>query len=1253
MANYTNHTNNKPLTEEQKAEIRHQVETLGIPKTQVAKNLGVSYAAVRKYTTPNAEYFVSETVRKRARDLVEHGLSRSTVSKQLGISRALVGKLIPGKTSETLTDEVKSQLFAMVKSGKRVGAVARLLGIDPGHARKVVEKAKIKVGPLTDILRERVRLGELIMPVAKDLGIGTNFAYRAAGSLMQPPNENQREAIEWCLANGEEPEQISTDLDIRLAFVIELQKEPTKFISDGHTLSEATRARVEELQAAGLTTWQIGQRLNLSRQQVGLIIPDARKQDRKRKTPAIDGNIKERVVEGIKAGKSIAMVARELGIHHSYAQKIAIAEMPPPSEEVANKIRRLRAEGKTYTEIARLLKTYEGVVTSVLGPRATQLSVDDELALAKAYASGQTRASIAAEWDISEARVKAIYDSHVERKLVEPRIVINMEDDKNLERIGRLYSEYEAWRTYAIAYYKVVKGNFAIVVVAVHRLFDYLATNRLPTNPADFFLRTNRSMIPSFFEALKKSDHSAAINNAVCDFLDWMLLQDEFVDIDEDDVPQTLPIFRNPLSEVRRSDHKVRRNSESNKRVMPYFMVHDLRRRIIQGPNFVDWKFAQALNGKETLSGDKECREWFEVTPDRIDPSDPDCVSRVRTKSDGSTVLEMWSPVRIAALILKLQTTARLGQIRMLDSGEADANSYVDGKFVANKNPMASLMGQKTRNQGAIREGEDGVAILYLNTNKTSDITKEGPAKGQECCWPHLDDYRDDPYWLIAKLARWQRKYNPIDRPIKWADVPSTRRLRGKSERVCSTYPDVCFLFRTPEFEGMEAFPVAYGGCFKAWQNLMQAYEQILSDEGKTHEDGSPIELTENGRALMTPHGLRVSLITHLIVDAGMPLDMMVRIVGHASFLMTLYYVKPGLVRIREALKSATRVLEQAKDHTLLRDLRTMQLESLRDRVVSNAQDIYDVIPEDVSLRNALGWLEMVDGICLAGGNTGPVAGDYHIPGCHNGGPPVGPSSKFVNGPTLGGVRNCCRCRWKCTGKKHLVALQASYNNKNFHRSKASEEAIETEKQRFALLEVKAQAEAESRLFVQAEELQQAERRHLSAMHRMESLAADMIAIHRTIEKVLALPDEPGTLTLVSGVDAKTLEAMVENVDSQTLVLAEVCEDLELFPDLDAGTAVFELSRLLDVAFEMEGQPLKIAHLSNDEQLAYVNAVMRELEHRANPEDPRSGRQVVAQAIDRGDSLAAVLGVKSLSEIVPKLTSAVKKSAPILLRSVG
>ena len=41
---------------------------------------------------------------------------------------------------------------------------------------------------------------------------------------------------------------------------------------------------------------------------------------------------------------------------------------------------------------------------------------------------------------------------------------------------------------------------------------------------------------------------------------------------------------------------------------------------------------------------------------------------------------------------------------------------------------------------------------------------------------------------------------------------------------------------------------------------------------------------------------------------------------------MTLYYVKPGLSRMRQALKTATGVLEQSKDGSLLRDLRSMKL---------------------------------------------------------------------------------------------------------------------------------------------------------------------------------------------------------------------------------------------------------------------------------------------------------------------------------------
>lgn len=1059
MANYTNHSNNTPLPPSQIAEIRHRVEVLGLPKTQVAKDLGLSHSVVRKYTLPNSDYFITDETRQQAIKLVQSGVSRSAVAKNLGISRALVGKLIPGEKSTPITEEKKSELLASAQQGKSIAPVARSLKIDQGHARNLVNQAttlSLSHDEQESIFLERIRLGHAILPVAKALGIATNRAYDLGSPLMAKPSEVQLAKINQLLSRKQSPEQISEKLGIRITHIYELQDEPKENISNGVYLSEITKDRAIKLLSAGLSAIQVGARLNISRQQVGLISPS-------RHSRKIDDLTKQKLVEGIRDGKTIAALARCLGIDKNWAHQIAEVEIPPPTAEEASEIRRLRIEGKSYQQIAIKLKIPPKAVTAILGPQGVALGHEVELAIAQAFATGRAQKEIAKEHGIPPARVRKIYESHVTQKTVEPRSTENMEDDKGLERIRRLYPAYEAWRQYALSYYKVVTGNFAVVVSGIHRFFQYLAENKLHERPADFVLRANRTSVPSFFEtSLPKSDHGAAINNAIVDFLDWMLLQDEFVDIDDDEIPITLPIFRNPIEPVRRGDHKVRRNAESNKRIMPYFMVHDLRRRIIQGPSFTDWKFAQSLNGKETLSGEKESREWFEVTPDRIDSSDPDCVSRVRTRADGSSVTEMWSPVRIATLLLKLQTTARLGQIRMLDSGEADYKRYTNGKFEVNDGPLVTCNSKHQRQQGAIREGEAGTATLYFNTNKTQDINKIGEEKGQECPWPHLDDFRDDPYWLITKLSRWQSKYNPIAKPVKWADVPSTRRLRGKSDRVCATHVDTCFLFRTPEDPGQESFPVAYSACFKTWQNLMEAYEELLIDEGVTHSDGSRIELTKDRRALITPHGLRTSLITHLILDAGMPIEMMVRIVGHTSFLMTIYYVKPSLARLQEALKSATHVLQTSKDHTLIRDLRSMKLESLRDRVVCNAQELADVIPDDPSLRNPLGWLELPDGICLAGGNTGPVAGDYHIPGCHNGGPPLGTNGgKATHGPTPGGSRNCCRCRWRCSGKKHLIALQANYNNKNFHRSKASQQAIECEKKRFAIHEAKAKAEAD------------------------------------------------------------------------------------------------------------------------------------------------------------------------------------------------
>ena len=669
-------------------------------------------------------------------------------------------------------------------------------------------------------------------------------------------------------------------------------------------------------------------------------------------------------------------------------------------------------------------------------------------------------------------------------------------------------------------------------------------------------------------------------------------------------------------------------------------MIHDLRRRIVQGPNFQDWNWVQKLPGKMTLSGDKESRDWFEVTEDKIDKLDPDCVWRIRTRLASGSVLELWSPVRWVAVLLKLQTTARMGQIRMLDSGEADTFIYENNKFAVNKSPLAMGTQRLPRRQGVLRESDEKTLTLFFNTNKTADKEKVGAGKGMVCPWPKLLDIADDPYYWIEKLRNWQAKYNPPKEVVDWSSIPQARRLVGKSESDCSDYEPSVFLFRTPESEGLTQYPVSAGVCYKVWQIIITEYQNILFAEGKRDLNGEPIELVADGKSEVTLHGLRVSLITHLILDGGVPPLLMMKIVGHARFIMTIYYTKPGLQRIEDAIEGAAQRLDAMKDESLVRDLKSRSAEQIRNFVAFNTETIADVLPLDPSDRNPLGWLPLHDGICLAGGNTAPINGDDRFPGCHNGGV-IFDEVKRAFGPVPGGVRNCTRCRWKCAGKHHALGLQATLNNRQYHLHKASEAAIGAERQRDILLLEKAKTEFAGEPFLKMSELLSNERRYEVAMHRMQELALDLVAVNRMIERIKELPDQDdGPTALVAQADLLTLQSVLKDTDSELLVLSEICADVEFFPDLEAGTAVFEFAQLLDNAFEREGHPILFARMSEQEKLSAANAIMRQLERVANPNNSVLARRRVVEIIDRGESLERALGV-SLRDVVQSAPTAV------------
>lgn len=826
-----------------------------------------------------------------------------------------------------------------------------------------------------------------------------------------------------------------------------------------------------------------------------------------------------------------------------------------------------------------------------------------------------------------------------EGKSAQPTVIKAKVKDHECLWITRISPELESWRQLAVSWLGGEVRSFALSLDAVVALIEhYIIGQGLPRDPAS--LLSKGIMLPNFYRTVcSDSARGVLKNNAAYRFLNWVLKTPEFADQDDDDNWVTLPSYRNPITELETQGMPASLPA-SNKTVMPYWNIHDLRRRIAAGKDFQDWTWAQSLLGNPGLDGNKAGPDWFAVDESIIDVNDPDCVWRKRTRVNDTPIIEMWSPVRWVALLLKLQITARMGQIRMLDSGEADTKIFRNGGFIENDGQLALGSVRHPRQQGVLRQPTSNdylPIVLYLNTNKTADIGKLGKDKGMICPWPQLAEHADNPYYWLNKLISWQGKYNPITKLTSWNEITAQRQLSTKHTLVNAEYPDTAFLFRTPETPLEAGLPIPASWVVYAWSVLLKDYQNILHVQGTTNPDSSLVHYVdpESGNALITLHGLRVSLITHLIIDGNLPPEMMMKIVGHARFIMTIYYCKPGLASLRDALSEATAKIDATKDATLTRHLANLSGEQIRDFVVFNADDWTSVLSVNPADRNPVGWLPMHLGFCLAGGNTGALDGEASVPGCHNGGPVVTGRSKPVYGPVEGGIRNCTRCRWLCAGKQHISGLVATLNNRQYHLYKQGDKALEAERNRNNLLKDKARDEAIGMPFCNAGNLRQAERLYESAMVCLTELARDIVALNKLIERVKALPDHGGgALALALQGDDVTLNTVLEETDSELLVLAQICEDVEFFPDLDPGTAVFEFSQSLDLAIEREGHPMVFARMTEGEKLIAANAFMRTLENAVNPNNSLIARREVIQLLDRGESLQKLLNI-DLASLLP------------------
>ncbi|WP_281515731.1 gamma-mobile-trio integrase GmtZ, partial [Vibrio parahaemolyticus] len=404
--------------------------------------------------------------------------------------------------------------------------------------------------------------------------------------------------------------------------------------------------------------------------------------------------------------------------------------------------------------------------------------------------------------------------------------------------------------------------------------------------------------------------------NIPCDFIDFVI---EKVFSEEDDNGNLIPLVENPLSKIKKQVGAT----ETVRNPLPYRYIQDLRQILCPLPDKTELTvIEQNLKDDESMLPAYHYRHfkhwtwaqqqagggWFEVTPELIDKTDPDCVWRtkeVTRKGNKITIHQIWSPVKAMVILMKLHLPLRTYQVRMLDSGEADTWRYEQGQWAVNTKHDFALGNEKRPfGKGIFRRIHDTMTGLhstglYINTNKTADQNKDELERGYIIPWQNEEVL----YWL-EKLRNWQEKYNSITKPTDCTMLLNKHTGDKKSNKQLESMGEIAFLFRDASAKDEDKYkPIPGSNIAPFWYQLLLTLENQLAEQGYTLDNGERLKLVvdypegtpeRNKVATLFPlHSLRVSLITAYTMDTQLPLPVISKLLaGHTRLLMTIYYNK-------------------------------------------------------------------------------------------------------------------------------------------------------------------------------------------------------------------------------------------------------------------------------------------------------------------------------------------------------------------------
>lgn len=391
---------------------------------------------------------------------------------------------------------------------------------------------------------------------------------------------------------------------------------------------------------------------------------------------------------------------------------------------------------------------------------------------------------------------------------------------------------------------------------------------------------------------------------------------------------------------------------------------------------------------------------------------------RVTDSTTGEGVYE-WFPGLAVLMDVLLNIPLRKKQARYLDSGEGDEQTLDIESLELTKNSRPSARSGRQAAflcRHSISMLEDKLVLgMFVNTNKTG--------RPYAIPWLPIDVARN-----VQSVIDWQARFNQIAQPVPDRDYnPSNRG--GTDIFDEPVWP----IFRDPIDPSNE--PVSDGKLNSYFVALLKQCEKEFNRGTGRNISLFTEERGEGGKVFRKPiidlHSLRVTGVT-VLIENGVPVEVVQQLVGHASIAMTCYY---HVVESRKVHEELMRALEaRALSVERLQRMSTEEFREFSERFAFNrsGDPSFALGIVKSALRNRTpGWDLKYHGIC-AGGD------------CRFGGE-LGSDGE----PTpLWRAEACSLCRYRVTGAPWLVGLVHHLNELWFELCECSKNVVELQVRR-------------------------------------------------------------------------------------------------------------------------------------------------------------------------------------------------------------